>query len=256
MVSRLQGAIIAAGRGERLRSAVNDLPKPLVEIGGETMLVRQARMLRSAGAESVLAVINSETAALVESRAIALPRWLELRTRDTANSMESLFSLGEVLRGGPHFLLATVDAVASPGDLVDFTARARRMTSAEQPRCDGALAVVRWRGDARPLFVEISGDGTILSLGERESAFVTAGFYFLPSAIFDLAPRARAERLDAMRKLLGMAVSSGMRLAALELNAAIDVDEAADLAAARTLITGHAPVASRQSGTNIHSDKS
>ena len=53
-----------------------------------------------------------------------------------------------------------------------------------------------------------------------------------------------------------MAVSSGMRLAALELNAAIDVDEAADLAAARTLITGHAPVASRQSGTNIHSDKS
>ena len=46
---------------------------------------------------------------------------------------------------------------------------------------------------------------------------VTAGFYYLPAAIFDLAPRARAEGLDAMRKLLAMAVASGIRLAAVEL---------------------------------------
>ena len=44
-----RGAIIAAGRGERLRGAVDDYRPPLVELGGETMLVRQARMLHQVG---------------------------------------------------------------------------------------------------------------------------------------------------------------------------------------------------------------
>ncbi len=71
MVSRRSAArIIAAGRGERLRGAVNDLPKPLVELGGETMLVRQARMLHRAGAETVVALVNSETAGLLAARAV------------------------------------------------------------------------------------------------------------------------------------------------------------------------------------------
>jgi hypothetical protein len=60
----------------------------------------------------------------------------------------------------------------------------------------------------------------------------------LPAAIFDFAPQARAERLDAMRHLLAMAVGSGMRLAAIELRATIDVDETADLAAARAMVAG------------------
>lgn len=256
MVSGLPGAIIAAGRGERLRAAVNDVPKPLVEIGGEPMLLRQARVMRSAGAEPVFAVVNSETAAIIASREIRLPAWLELMTRDTASSMESLLCLDECLKGAAHFLLATVDAVARPGDLADFAARAVEITSAPSPRFEGALAVVKWRGDARPLFVETQGGGKIASLGERESEIVTAGFYFLPGAIFELAPRARAERLDAMRKLLAMAVGNGMRLAALELIGAIDVDEAADLAAARIMIADPAPEASRASGIDLRSDKS
>jgi hypothetical protein len=39
-----------------------------------------------------------------------------------------------------------------------------------------------------------------------------------------------------MRQLLAMAVGSGMRLAAIELDATIDVDESADLAAARAMV--------------------
>ncbi|MDB5107481.1 MAG: Nucleotidyl transferase, partial [Candidatus Binatus sp.] len=58
---KLLGAIIAAGRGERLRDAVADLPKPLVELGGEPMLARQARAMLGVGASPIVAVINSET---------------------------------------------------------------------------------------------------------------------------------------------------------------------------------------------------
>ena len=240
MVSGLHSAIIAAGRGERLRGAVDDLPKPLVELGGEAMLVRQARMLHDAGAETVTALVNSETAGLIAARAIRIPPWMELHSRDTASSMESLFTLGEYLRGARHFLLATVDAVVDAAELRRFTARALELTGGAAARFDGALALVRWRGDKRPLFAEVVSDGpdgaTIAALGEQESAMVTAGFYWLPAAIFDFAPRARAERLDAMRKLLAMAVASGMRLAAIELEATIDVDESADLAAARAMV--------------------
>lgn len=239
------GAIIAAGRGERLRAAVGDLPKPLVELGGEAMLVRQARMLRDAGAQSVVAVVNSETARLIAARRLELPGWMRLRVRDTASSMESLFALGDDLRAASHFILATVDSVADAGELRSFSTRAAELSTPHAGGFDGALAVVRWRGDRRPLFAAVGADGSISSLGERESAMVTAGFYWLPGAIFDLAPRARAAGLDAMRRLLAMAVESGIRLAAIELAGAIDVDESADLAAARALV-GAAPGAERK----------
>ena len=234
--ARLRGAIIAAGRGERLRNAVHDLPKPLVELGGETMLVRQARMLRAAGAETVVALVNSETAALLAARAVAIPPWMTLAARDTASSMESLFTLGEHLRGASHFLLATVDAVADAAELRRFVERALELTGGGAAPFDGTLAVVQWRGDKRPLFAEVAADGAIAALGERESALVTAGFYYLPAAIFDLAGRARAQGLDAMRKLLAMALASGIRLGAIPLASTIDVDEAADLAAARAMV--------------------
>ncbi|HTQ25702.1 MAG TPA: NTP transferase domain-containing protein [Candidatus Binataceae bacterium] len=234
----LRGAIIAAGRGERLRSAVHDLPKPLVQLGGETMLVRQARMLREAGADTVVALVNSETSALLAAGAVAIPPWMTLAARDTASSMESLFTLGEHLRGASHFLLATVDAVVEAAELRHFVGCALELTGGAEARFDGALAVVQWRGDERPLFAEVASDGAIAALSERESATVTAGFYYLPAAIFDLAGRARAEGLDAMRKLLAMALASGMRLGAIQLATTIDVDESADLAAARAMVAG------------------
>jgi NDP-sugar pyrophosphorylase family protein len=251
MVEGLRGAIIAAGRGERLRGAVDDLPKPLVELGGETMLVRQARTLHHAGARTVVALVNSETAALITARAVRLPPWMELQVRDTPSSMESLFTLGEYLRGARYFLLATVDAVVDAAEVVRFAVRALELTGRGAARFDGALAVVRWRGDKRPLFAQVVPDGrdrAITELGERQSAMVTAGFYYLPAAIFDFAPRARAVRLDAMRKLLAMALASGMRLAAIELETTIDVDESADLIAARAMVSGVVP-SDRRSGS-------
>lgn len=37
MEQRLSGAIIAAGKGERLRDAAGGVPKPLVRLGDETL---------------------------------------------------------------------------------------------------------------------------------------------------------------------------------------------------------------------------
>jgi choline kinase len=224
-----QGAIIAAGRGERLRrSGGANLPKPLVQLGGATLLERQAAAMLSAGASEVLAVINSETAAL--AREISFPATLRIVVRDTESSMESLFTLGEYLRPG-NFLMATVDSVVAQEEFSRFAAAARQ--GAGIGKFDGALAVTRWRGDRKALFTIIDTEGLIESLGEKETTMVTAGIYWLPTRIFGLVDRARARRLAALRGFLAMLVNEGVRLGAIEIAGAIDIDEAADLDAAR-----------------------
>jgi choline kinase len=229
VVTGFQGAIIAAGRGARLRkSGGATIPKPLVELGGRTLLARQAGAMLAVGASEVLAVINSETAALAARR--EFPRALRLIVRDTESSMESLFTLGEHLAPG-HFMLATVDAVV-PGDEFARFARAARQGT-QEGKFDGMLGVVRWRGDRKPLFADIDEAGMIVGLGEKETPIVTAGIYWLSTAIFRSVARARARRLAAMRGFLGMLVEEGNRLGAFEVAGAIDIDEAADLDAAR-----------------------
>jgi len=232
---KLEGAIIAAGRGERLRrSGGTQLPKPLVELNGETLLVRQARALLAAGAESVVAVINSETASLV--RNFALPGELRLVVRDTSNSMESLLVLGESLRGS-HFLLATVDAILPQPQLSRFVPEGYELVASPNGsrKFDGVLAVTRWSGDKRPLFADVTNAGLIAALGDRQTDLVTAGVYLLPRSIFEFAAKARERNLGALRQFLSLLIAEHIRLGAVEVHGAIDLDEAADLEAARRL---------------------
>jgi choline kinase len=236
-LERINGAILAAGRGERLRAQGADLPKPLVALGGETLLARQARMLREAGADRVVAVVNSETAALIERDAIKLPQWLSLGVRDTANSMETLFELGEHL-AGRWCLAATVDAILARGEMKRFAEQASALVS-HQPHAiaDGALGVVRWHDDERPLFVDIEPGGAIRKVGAAGGAMVTAGVYFLPTSIFSFRDRARSAGLSALRQFLGGLVEWGVRLHAIDLDGAIDIDTAEDLEAARLMLS-------------------
>jgi NDP-sugar pyrophosphorylase family protein len=236
VVASFDGAILAAGAGERLRPTVGPIPKPIVAVGGMPMLLRQAAALRAAGARSIVAIVNSESARLLAARAIALPAYLELCVRDTANSMESLLALGERLTSD-RFLLATVDAIVRQAELDRFTASAAALVEPGRTDCcDGALALVRWRGDRRPLFATVTADGTIAALGAGQSPLVTAGLYFLSKRIFDFAAPARALGLDALRRFLALLIAEHVRLAGIEIDGAIDVDEGADLAAARALV--------------------
>ncbi|MBV8138580.1 MAG: NTP transferase domain-containing protein [Deltaproteobacteria bacterium] len=234
MVTGFQGAIIAAGRGERLRASSGvELPKPLVEVGGVSLLARQAGAMVSSGAREVLAIVNSETASL--ARGSSFPRQLRLIVRDTQSSMESLLVLGEALPAG-DFLLATVDAMVPDPEFRRFVTQAR--ASRFPMLADGVLAVAKWRGDRKPLFAEVTSTGLIASLGQRETSLVTAGLYWLPTTIFRWSAAARERKLAALRAFLQMLLEEQVRLAAIEVEGAIDIDEAADLEAARRMLAG------------------
>ncbi|MGH7916478.1 MAG: nucleotidyltransferase family protein [Candidatus Binataceae bacterium] len=236
MVAGFTAAILAAGRGQRLRAAIGEIPKPLAVVNGETLLARQARRMLEAGAGRIIAIINSETAAMMRCHETKIPQQLELLVRDTPSSLESLLALGERINSA-RFVLATVDAIVDKGEFDRFVRRAMELT---EPlgvyQFDGALAVVRWRGDRHPLFVKLAPDGLIRRLGEGQSGLVTAGVYVFSVRIFDHAARARMAKLDAMRWYLSMLVEDGMRLAGIELRQAIDVDEGVDLEAARMML--------------------
>jgi len=63
----VKAMILAAGRGERLRPLTDSVPKPLVEIGGDTLIERHLKALAAAGIEEV--VINvSHLAEMIETR--------------------------------------------------------------------------------------------------------------------------------------------------------------------------------------------
>jgi len=233
----LQGAIIAAGRGDRLRASMrDDIPKPLVMLGGEAMLSRQARALLDAGASSVIAIINSETARFAKEMALEFPPSLRLVVRDTANSMETMLALGDVLEPG-WFIASTVDAVIPQTELASFVnASCKKIEECRDKKLAGVLAVTRWRGEAKPLYADVTENGLIHRLGEGQTSTVTAGLYVLSTGIFDYAADARRAGLDALRRFLALIIERGMRLDAFEIDGSIDVDEASDLDAARLAI--------------------
>jgi NDP-sugar pyrophosphorylase family protein len=240
MMHSLSGAIIAAGRGTRLREATAGLPKPLVELGGKALLIRQIELMQRNGFECVYVIVNSETAELFDEQGIIFPAGADLCVADTPTSMESVLTLGTRIPEG-WFLLTTVDAIVPEAEFRRFAEEARRRMRAPTKGgpFDGALGVVQWRGDARSLFVDIAKDGSIITrFRDQPGERVTAGLYFFTTRIFAYADEARALRLNALRRFLAFLIEKKMRFVAVELAMAVDVDEAADLEEARALITG------------------
>ena len=125
--SSLRAGVLAAGRGERLRSSPTDL-KPLARVGGTTLIERVLNSLAEAGANEIVVIINEDSKAvcdhvLTRSWPFAL-RWI---VETTPTSMHSFLRLVETLADGNDgpFLLSTVDTVAGPNAYADFIDRAR-----------------------------------------------------------------------------------------------------------------------------------
>ncbi len=230
----LNGAIIAAGRGERLRAGSNDLPKPLVTVAGMTLLERQIRALLSVGVGHVGVIVNLETARLMGPLPETLAAVTDLCVADTPNSMESLLTLGPKLGNGT-FLLATVDSLMPAAGWRHFAAGAARVL--ELPACHGVLGITRWRGEARALFADLDADRKLITgLTDDPREFITAGVYAFRTSIFDCSVAARQLGLQALRRFLAFLINRKLQLAAIEIDQVIDIDVPADLAAARRAI--------------------
>lgn len=232
MSTPLRAGILAAGRGERLRTGAAPL-KPLVTVGGETLIDRVLRSMRDAGASDVTVIINEDSLAVRDH--VARTRWpfaLSWIIETTPSSMHSFLRLVEELaRDGTEgpYLLSTVDTVAGPKTYAEFIKRAIAERAAM------ALALTSPGDDEKPLLVRTApGDSRIEAFGEGGQA--TAGIYAVRSIILREAEEARHDGLDALRKFLGRLLERGYHLAGIPIAGSIDVDHPRDIAAAEIFL--------------------
>ena len=233
----LRAGVLAAGRGERLRSPANPL-KPLVEVDGRTLIEHVLTSLADAGAVEVVVIINEDSVA-VRDHVTQSPwpftlRWI---VETTPSSMHSFLRLVETLAAdgddGP-FLLSTVDTVACPQAYAQFMAEAKR-----HPEAAVSLALTSPGNDEKPLLVRCAPENSrILALGAAAapSAYATAGVYAIRSSILREADAARREGVDALRVFLGRLLDRGYYLAGVPMTQAIDVDRPDDIRVAEEFL--------------------
>lgn len=240
--SPLKAGVLAAGRGERLRGEANQL-KPLIKVGGETLIEHVLHAMSGAGASEVAVIINEDSLAVRDHVAArAWPFTLRWVVETTPTSMDSFLRLVETLAAGGDegpFLLSTVDTVAGPQTYARFLAAARQLEQAAV-----TLALTSPGDDEKPLFVRLApGDSRIVAMGDKAAPanYVTAGVYAVRASILGEAEAARRDEVDALRTFLGRLLDRGYHLAGIPIAEAIDVDRPADIEAAEAFLRS-APV--------------
>lgn len=229
----MQAALIAAGQGQRLRAAGWALVKPLVPVAGRPLLEYVLRSVCAAGAKRIAAVVNGK------GRPVELychRYWPQIHFdfvyRDTPSSLESLFALETVLAKG-RFLLTMADTLVPPLAMRRFCT-----TALQGPPGALFLAVTSFVDDEKPLWVEFDTKCRVTRMGVAASGsgWITAGFYFLPTTIFEYAKAARVAGLDALRTFLAWLLEEGFEVRAVPVGKCVDVDRPADLQVAAEFV--------------------
>jgi len=103
--------ILAAGRGERLRPLTDTTPKPLVEVGGETLLGRHLERLAHAGFRRAVINVSYLGEQIVGRFSGRAPRGMEIAWSREAAPLETAGGIAQAraLLGDETFLLLNAD---------------------------------------------------------------------------------------------------------------------------------------------------
>jgi NDP-sugar pyrophosphorylase family protein len=224
----VNGGIIAAGEGRRLREAGFTVPKPLVPVAGVPLIEGVVRNLLAAGATSLTVILNEDERDCVEWLAARFPR-LDTRfiVRTTTSSLESFSRVLAAAPAGP-LVVSTVDAWCHPADFVAFVEAARR-----RPPEAMVLAVTPLVEDDKPLWAVLDADGRIRSLGGTDGNVVTAGIYVVPERVRALTP---PPGLGRLREFLAWLVTRGEMVYGETIDRVVDVDRFTDVALAESMV--------------------
>jgi len=228
-----RGGIIAAGEGSRLRASGWTMPKPLVPVAGRAMLDHVLGNFRGAAIRRLSILFNERDEACVHwltDNASDLD--LDLVVRTTPSSFASFRIIAGRLAGA-RSVISTVDAWIPGRGFADFVAAASAL-----PGNAVGLGVSERVDDEKPLWVELDGqDGRVRSLGGSKGSHVTAGLYALPATM----PFPEDTEFAHLRDYLRWVVDNGHPTYGIPVGEVIDLDRAADVAAAERACAKESP---------------
>lgn len=219
----LQGGIIAAGEGSRLRADGCRVIKSMIEVAGRPLIEHAVDRFRAVGIRRLTIIINEvsdDCKRWLHSHAGDVD--LDLIVRATPSSYASFRLVAGRLAGAPA-LITTVDAVLATEDFCDFVNAAADFSD------ETVVGLTDHVDDERPLWAMLDrADGRIRQIGGDRGSHVTAGLYVLPAQ----GPIEPAVGFDRLRDYLGWLVAAGHPVRGIVLPRVFDIDRLRDIAAA------------------------
>jgi choline kinase len=230
----MKAGIIAAGEGSRLAQAGIVTPKPLVKVGGMTLIERTMRSLLAAGVDEIAFIVSDRMACVADAvRSLALPVQVHAVIQSTASSMHSLHALMPWL-GNERFVLCTVDSIVRTDEFCDFM-----HACATRVDFDVLLSYTDFVDDENPLRIGLETGGRVVALGRQadDSPHVTLGLYGMSALVFPELERAVAEGEMRLRNFLARLLTAGLRLHGHRISKGVDVDRPSDLLVAEAFLS-------------------
>jgi NDP-sugar pyrophosphorylase family protein len=220
----LQGGIIAAGDGSRLRADGYRVSKPMVPVAGRPLIDHALDRFRAAGIRRLTIIINDKSD---DCR-----QWLhehggdfdlDLIVRTTPSSYASFQLVVGRLAGAPA-VITTIDAIMPINDFHIFAKSASGFTKDAV-----VLGLTDHIDDENPLWATLNAaDGRIRQLGGGDGSHVTAGLYWLPAQ----RPPEPTTGFARLRDYLGWLVAEHQPVYGVVLPRVFDIDRARDIVAA------------------------
>lgn len=234
----MHALVFAAGRGTRLRPYTDERPKPLLDVGGEPILVRCLRALVDAGVDRITVVVGYRAGEIVDRVGNVYDGCpvAYVRQHERDGIAHAVRTAAERVDLGDDTLLTVNGDNVFDADLAPLLDRQR------DPDVDGVVLLDRvGRNEAETAArCSLAPDGTIRAVetttDDPPSGYVAGGVQVHPPAI-EAACRAvgrgesgEYELVDALRLL----VRRGYRYVGVELDGwHLNVNTPADLTAAR-----------------------
>ncbi|HOX80759.1 MAG TPA: NTP transferase domain-containing protein [Bacteroidales bacterium] len=226
-------AIIAAGEGSRLRKEGLYIPKPMIEIGGMTLidrLIDRAKRYEFSTACIIVNDIYPELANWFRDKDYGI--FIQLIVKSTPGSMHSFYELSQFLRDD-DFILTTVDPIYT-----DESFRYFLEFIDTHPHADGIMAATNYVDDEKPLWIICNNRMQIVEFSDtqKESSLVSAGFYYFKPLVINFLEKAMQQGMFRMRDIQRFLLKQGCSLIACNVGKVIDIDHTSDILQAELML--------------------
>lgn len=229
-------AIIAAGEGSRLVKEGIQIPKPLVELNGISLIDRLISVFLKNEASSVSIIINEEMEEVrkhLEKISLDIPFHIVIKS--TPGSMHSFCELSKYLHEG-KFCLTTIDTIFREDEFLSFI-----RTFEQDTEHDGMMAITSYIDDEKPLYISVDEDSMIikdfLDKPVNEEKYISGGIYGLTPKALPILYKCLDNGVLRMRHYQRQLIADGLKLKAYPFEKIVDVDHADDIKTAEAFLS-------------------